>query len=174
MSVVIPFSVAHPILEAFGISKRTRAYDRWAKPDGFALADFGEVLSPDSPRIFHIDWRDTIADALKGFETALCDLDFQLEFVTAEDESSASFRLAGREWCHVRYSPKDDEGDYDLIAKAFSSALPEELEMRAGRYNAGSDSGSYALLTRALWKEIMLADESVVSHFFVPMSTKHA
>jgi hypothetical protein len=171
MSVVIPFSVAHPILEAFGISKRTRAYDRWEKPDGFALADFGEVLSPDSPRIFHIDWRDTLADALKGFETAVCSLDFELEYVVTEDESSASFRLAGREWRHITYSPRDDDGDYGLIARAFSAALPEELELRAGRTNGGSDSGSYALLTRASWKEILLVDERVVSHFFVPMST---
>jgi hypothetical protein len=169
MSTIIPFSVAHPLLEAFGITTRTRAYERWEKANGFLLEDFGEVLGPDSPRIFHIDWRDTVVDALKGFDRALASLGYKLEFTAVEDESGASFRISNGNWHEVHYSPNGDDGNYALIARSFSFSLPEELELRAGRGNEGSDSGSYALLTRTTWKEIVQMDKSVVDHFFTQL-----
>lgn len=40
----ISIDVAHRFLATFGITKPTKAYERWVKPNGFDLDDFHTVL----------------------------------------------------------------------------------------------------------------------------------
>src|SRR5262245_60537360 len=85
----IPIETAHTILATFGITKPTRAYERWVKPDGFDVKDFGDVLY-ESPFVFTVDWRAWLKEELETIAIALEKLGQSLR-VELDEEGNHGF-----------------------------------------------------------------------------------
>jgi hypothetical protein len=158
----IPLSMAQKILATFGITRPTRAYERWVKGDGFDLKDFGDVVA-ESPFIFTIDWRAWLQEELETIARALSLLGVRLE-MELEEEGESGIVSCGVRRAEVVYRPND--GDLDHVFRALQSIVPDNLEFRASPDNSGSDTAVYAVLPRDEWAELEREAPHVVRHFF--------
>ena len=165
----IPMDTAHKILATFGITRPTRAYERWVKDDGFDLSDFGEVLF-ESSFVFIIDWRAWLQEELDTIRASLGQLDVQLTLDLDDDGESGNVACDERR-AAVAYRP-NDESDFDDVIRGIQSAVPENIEFRASPCNGGSDTMVYAVLPADEWDDLENTARDVVNYFFVPLSKK--
>lgn len=112
----IPLETAHQILATFGITRPTRAYERWVKEDGFDLKDFDEVLF-ESPYIFVIDWRCYLHDELETIIRALARLDVQIRLDLDEEGESGFVVSPDGKRARVAYRPIDGP-DFDHVPRS--------------------------------------------------------
>jgi len=161
--VQIPTETAAALLQAFGIPRATRAYDRWKKPYGFDLADFDEVLF-ESPAVIVLDWRCSLADEASDFAEAFERCGFPLVLEELEDESLV-LRLPDGS---ARGLPMGHEEDRDLEAtfREIQKFLPRGIEIRRSPDNEGSDTFVFAVLGRGDWDLAESVAPEVVAHFF--------
>ena len=163
---MIPFETAHIFLEAFGINRRTEAYERWERPDGFREEDFGEVLC-DSPFWLTVDWRASIDEIVVDFAKALKAHGHELKYkLTEGDENSAEVQVGNLGPVSIVYSPNEDEGDLSALTAKLVSVLPTELELRASISNSGSDTGVFAILKIENWKVAESTNPSLLASMF--------
>ncbi len=162
----IPMDTAHKILATFGITKPTRAYERYVKSDGFDVNDFSDVLF-ESPFIITVDWRGWLQEELETIATALKELGQPLSFHLDEEGNYGSVEANGRK-AMVKYVP-NDEDDFDAVVKAVQTVISPSIEFRESPGNRGSDSWTYAVLPKDEWAELQNVAGPVVSYFFVPM-----
>lgn len=161
----ISFEVAEGLLLAFGVSRATRAYDRWKKPYGFDLVDFDEVLH-ESPAVFSIDWREHIADVLPDLVPAFKRCGFALDYEERADGDG--LRLRGADGS-VRDVVMNEEADFDRPLRVIQEGLPSGVEIRRSPENEGCDTAVYAVLRSDDWRRAEELAPGVVSHFFVPL-----
>lgn len=163
----IPAETAEALLQAFGVSRATRAYDRWRKPQGFDLADFDEVLF-ESPAVIVLDWRCCLADEASDFAAAFERCGFPLVFEELDDESLVLRSHDGS----TRPIPAGQADDSDLEAafREIQKCLPEGIEIRRSPENEGSDTSVFAVLRRSDWDVAEGVAPEVVAHFFCQLS----
>jgi len=162
----IPLEIAHQILGTFGITRPTRAYQRWVKEDGFDLQDFDEVLF-ESTFIFTIDWRASLQEELDSIRDSLDKIDAKLEVNLDKEGESGYVSCAGRR-APIAYRPSD-ESDFDLVVRALQSVVPNNVEFRASPDNDGSDTMVFAVLPRDEWAELERIAPDVIRYFFEPI-----
>jgi hypothetical protein len=166
----IPLDAAHSILATFGITSPTKQYERWVKPEGFDVRDFGSVLF-ESPFIFVIDWRASLDEELETVANALLQLDTQVD-VDVDEETGA-----GHVECNGRRAPVahdiSDDSSLDNVFRALQSIMPKHLEFRASPLSEGSDTAMYAVLPRDEWAELERTAASAMAHFFKPLDAGH-
>jgi hypothetical protein len=167
---IIPLPTAHEILAAFGLSQNTKGYNRYARPEGFKLEDFREILS-ESPLIFSIDWRailqEEIPRILHGLSQLGCDLTFQ-----ATDEVSGVLTAPDGRELGIDYIPTD--GDFDVVIGDLQQLVGPNIEFRESPENRGSDTWSYAILNRDHWLQLESIDQALVRYFFIPIKIDSA
>jgi hypothetical protein len=162
----IPLEVAHQILATFGISKPTRAYERWVKPDGFDLRDFDSVLF-ESPFIFVIDWRDALDEVLDRVVQALSELNVDLVIDLDEDGESGFLGSGPTRRAPVAYRPSDDSG-LESVFRSLQSVVPDTVEFRESTDNEGSDTSVFAVLPRDEWQDLERLAPDVMRSLFRP------
>lgn len=163
----IPIETAHKILGTFGITRPTRAYERWIKDDGFDLKDFDEVLF-ESSYVLIVDWRASLQEQLEAIRDTLAKLDVQLE-IQLDEEGISGHVLCGNRRDHVAYLPNDDT-NFDDVIRAVWNVVPQNIEFRARRGNEGSDTWIYAVLPTDEWADLGSIDRRVMDYFFVPLA----
>lgn len=163
----IPLETAHQFLATFGITKPTRAYERWVKEDGFDSQDFGEVLA-DSPFIFIIDWRASLGEELETIRDSLDQLGTKLEMDLEDDVDSGVVVCNGRN-AKVHYLPNDENPDFDEVIRAIQEVMPSNIEFRSAPTNSGGDTWVYAVLPRDEWQDLEKLDSKMLDSFFRPM-----
>lgn len=164
----IPLETAHKILATFGITRPTRAYERWMKEDGFVLKDFDAVLF-ESPFIFVIDWRCYLRDELGRIIEALARLDVQIRLDLNEEGESGFVASPDGKRAGVAYRPVDGP-DFDEVIQALQEVVPEHIEFRADPGNHDCDTWNYAVLPRDEWADLERLDSRAMRYFFVPLS----
>ena len=162
----IPLETAHKFLATFGITKPTKAYERWVKEDGFNFDDLPTVLS-DSPYIFGIDWRAALEDELERIAEGLGNLGVALEFNIDPESSQGTVTCNGQSG-GVKYVPNDGD-DFTVVITTIQSIVPANIEFRASPMNGESDSWDFAVLPRDEWTELEQLDSELVSSLFVPL-----
>lgn len=165
----IPIEVAHEILAAFGITRPTRAYERWVKDDGFDLKDFDEVLF-ESPFVYPIDWRAWLSEELETIRDSLARLNVNLGIELDENGEAGHVACDGRR-AAVVYRPNEGS-DLDDVIRAIQSVLPDHLELRAAPTNQDNDTAIYALRPKTTWGDLEKLHREVIEHFFVPLRAR--
>lgn len=164
----IPIETAHLILATFGITKPTRAYERWVKNDGFDVNDFGEVLG-DSVYIFAFDWRGTISEDLECVRDALSELGVSIEFAfEGTDDSAGLVECNGRK-TSIRYAPNDDATNWLSVIQAIQGIMPSHIEFRESTDNGGADTDIYAVLPVDEWDDLERQSREAIRRFFRPL-----
>ncbi len=163
----IPIDIAHKILATFGITRPTRAYERWVKDDGFDLKDFDEVLF-ESVFVFVIDRRAWLQDELETIKESLRQLDVELELELGADGECGNVACNDRR-SPVAYRP-NNESSFDDVIRGIQSAVPDNIEFRASPHNGGSDTVVYAVLPDDEWADLENIARDVVNCFFVPLT----
>jgi len=159
----IPLDTAHAILATFGITRPTKAYERWVKAYGFDVRDFGDVLF-ESPFIFAIDWRAWLQEELETIKMTLSQLGVNLGIDLDEEGEDGFVECEGRR-APVRYRP-NDESDLDDVLCAIQSVVPGSVQFRASPFNEGSDTSEYAVLPRDEWQDLERVAPDVLAHYF--------
>lgn len=165
----IPLDVAHKVLAAFGITRPTRAYERWVKEDGFDLKDFDAVLF-ESPFVFCIDWRAWLQEELESIAKALAPLGIQLVVELDETGESGVVSCGIDRRAEIAYRPND--GDLDAVFRALQVVVPDNIEFRMSPDNAGSDTAVYAVLPKQEWAELEREAPKVIQQFFVKLDVQ--
>jgi hypothetical protein len=161
--------VAHQVLATFGITEPTPEYERWVKPDGFAMEDLCLVLA-DSRFIIVVDWRGFLIDALELIARAVSELGSQLTVDVDEDANEGNegwVSCEGRR-AHVKYVPKDRD-DFTDVTIAIQKLVPASIEFRESPDNADNDEWRFAVLLRTEWKELESLDRQLVDALFQPL-----
>jgi len=160
----IPLDAAHSILATFGITKPTKAYERWVHPDGFDVRDFGDVLF-ESQFVFVVDWREPLECVLDLVVAALNSLDVQLRFQCNDNEGvRAQVECDGRR-AALKYCQPDDDR-WDDVFSGLQSIAPEHIEFRGSPWNEGRDTSVFAVLPRDEWTDLERTSPDVIAHFF--------
>jgi hypothetical protein len=161
----IPLEVAHRILGTFGITKPTKAYNRWVKEDGFDLKDFAAVLF-DSPFIFILDWRGELGD-LEAVTGALEKLGVRLVLDLNDDGDSGWVSVGSGHRAPVAYSANvDDVSDWESVCLAIQSVVPATIEFRSSPDNDDGDTCVFAVLPQDEWADLERIAPEAVHHFF--------
>ena len=164
----IPLDVAQKVLLAFGITERTREYDRWIKDEdgpnaGFDLEDFNEVLF-DSPFVLIVDWRDELQEDLEFVQAMMHRLGVTLEVHIGEEDNDG-FVSCGAKLAAVAYTPNDGP-DFDEVIAALQRVVPPHVEFRSCPGFEGSDGWCYAAQHRDVWAELDREAPLVIDHYF--------
>jgi hypothetical protein len=163
---VIPLEAAHQILATFGITKPTKAYERWVKPVGFEVGDFDEVLFK-SPFIFTIDCRAWLKEELETIVESLQNLEVKVS-VDLDEEGEVGYVVSDGRRAQVKYRPVDDDS-FDNVVQSLQRVVPEMIEFRRSPNNEGSHTYLYAVLPRDEWSDLERAAPEVIAHFFCPL-----
>jgi len=167
----ISLEAAHQILATFGITKPTREYERWVKPDGFNHVDFYDVLY-GSDYIFILDWRAALEDELERIVHALGKLDVVMDVETDDSDSSCGIAVVtveGRQ-ATVRYSANDDGTNWLAVVTALQAIMPPRIEFREDIGNGESDTDVYAVLPVDEWQDLERDAGEPLKLFFRPLS----
>ncbi|QDT52937.1 hypothetical protein Pan44_09500 [Caulifigura coniformis] len=168
----IPLEAAHRILSTFGITKPTREYERWVKPDGFDHVDFHEVLY-GSDFIFVLDWRAALEDELERIVHALGKLDVVMDFEIDDSDSRCGIAVVTveRRPATVRYSGNDDGTSWRAVITALQTIMPPQIEFREDVGNGESDTDAYAVLPVDEWQDLERDAGESLKLFFRPLSS---
>lgn len=162
----IPLETAHRFLATLGVMQATKAYERWARADGFDMRDFESLLS-ESPFVFTIDWRSALDEELEIIARSLARLDITLETDLDEGGDSGFVSCVSGRRAAVSYGPTDD--DFDDVFRGLQCVVPEGIEFRTATNNHGRDTWVYAVLTRVEWAELERLAPDVTSSLFRPL-----
>lgn len=162
----LPLDAAHQILATFGITRSTRAYERWVKEDGFDLEDFECVLS-ESPFMITADWRSSLGEVLEDVMNSLDRRAVHLQIELNGDEASGYISLGSNRRVSVSYGTSDD--DFDEVFRSLQSIVAPDLEFRSSAWNGGSDTSQYAVLSRGEWADLETVVPEVINHYFMPL-----
>jgi len=162
----IPLEAAQTILATFGITRPTKAYERWVKTDGFDVRDFNSVLF-ESKFIFVVDWRASLDEELANVASTLSELGVQLQCDLDEEGEAGYVACEGRR-TPVKYRP-NDEDRLDEVFCAIQSVVPKHIEFRGSPLSEGSDTALFAVLPRDEWADLKTAAADVIAHFFKPL-----
>ena len=164
----IPLDIAHLILGTFGITKPTRAYERWVKDDGFDADDFGDFLG-ESAYIIAFDWRGAIHEDLKYVRDALSKLNVSIVLTFEDtDAPTGSVECNGKKTT-VQYAPNDDATSWLSVIRAIQGIMPSHIEFRESVENGGSDTDVYAVLPVDEWEDLERQSPEVMRRFFRPL-----
>lgn len=161
----LPLDAAHACLVVFGITKRTREYDRWVKDDGFDLDDFLQVLV-DSPYLCCLDWRCDLADELPEFAEGLAGLGIDLQFEFFEQGNSGRVACGGNMGAFSLSA--SDEHELDATMRTIQRVIPAGFEIRAQLGNEDMDQATYAILSKDAWAELANAAPAFIAEVFPP------
>jgi hypothetical protein len=163
----IPLDVAHKILATFGITKPTKAYERWVKEDGFDLKDFDAVLH-SSPYQFIIDWKLCLEDELSDIAKTLKLLDVDLQFKVNDNEETGYVSCNGKQ-AAVSYPPKSAQ--WERFIDPIQSVIPDNIQFRASPDNSGCDTGVFAVLPNDEWEELERISPEFLRYFLALLPT---
>jgi hypothetical protein len=170
----VPLEIAHQFLATFGITERTKEYERWVKEDGldgvdgFDFEDINAVLS-DSPYIFAVDWCAFASDQIELITKALAKLDIELETNIDPVLNRGMVGYKGRQ-VQVKFVPSESDDFTDVII-ALQSLMPPEIEFRASPDNGQSDTWGFAVLPRDEWEMLEKVDAGLVQSLFICLSS---
>jgi hypothetical protein len=158
---------AHLFLGTFGITRPTKAYERWFKPGGFELEDFIAVLS-DSPFVFTIDWRAALPEELGPIAAALDRLGTRLDVDVPPNADAGWVRCGSQEEC-VKYVPRDND-DFTNVIRAIQRIIPAFIEFRASPDNGACEQWVFAVLLRDEWTALERVNGELVAAIFKPFA----
>jgi len=163
----IPLESAHKILATFGITRPTRAYERWVKDDGFDVRDFPDVLF-ESPYVFVLDWQAWLQEELERIVKTLALLQVALTLDLNEDGESGHVVCESR---GVAVGSGTNESDgFDALFVALQSVMPPLIEFRGSPGNRDGDTFVYAVLPRDEWQDLEQVAPEVMAHFFLALN----
>ena len=168
----VPLDRCHDLLVAFGIERRTVAYDRWVRTDPVSADDLRTVLHEDSPQLFGADWRAEVGDVLPYLAAALANLGVELSFeidphrpdLTGE---TGRFLHDGRT-VPFRYVDCEETPWADLV-RVVADLVGAGAEFRAESSNGENDSDGFAVLTPDRWLDAERAAPDLIADEFVPL-----
>jgi len=162
----IPLETAHKFLATFGITKPTKAYERWVKQDGFDFDDFPTVLY-ESPFRIGVDWRGALENELELIAEGLAKLDVVLDFDIQPGSCAGTVSCAGHTG-RVKYNPSDGD-DFTTVITTLQSIVPTNIEFRASPDNGGNDGWEFAVLPRDECADLEQLDPELPNNLYVPL-----
>jgi hypothetical protein len=164
---LIPLNIAHKILATFGITRPTRAYERWVKEDGFNLRDFSDVLF-ESPYVFVIDWKAWLGEELETISKVVESLGEPLR-VELDEDGDSGFVICDDRRKAVKYRTSDAD-NFNNVIQAVQSVVSSKIEFRADPDNHDGDTFNYSVLPREEWDELESVAKPIIRYFFVPLA----
>ena len=165
---LVSLDVLHRILPIFGITKPTRAYERWVRPHGLLVPDFAEVIG-DSPFVFTIDWRTPLDEALDPIIAGLRELGVAMTFDCEDPATGAGIVSSQAGKAELAFDGNDALASFNRAVAAVQRLSPTQIEFRQGPGNADGDTYTYAVLRGDEWRELESFAAPLIRRFFVPM-----
>jgi hypothetical protein len=168
----IPLDAADRILATFGITSPTELYERRAKPEGFSVDDFSEVLG-DSRFVFVAD--DSIEpyeDLVELAAVAMRELGVPVELERDEDGAMAAMSTShGDGGVVLRLDEAASCDVCERLVRAMQSVAPQWVEFRRRPGDADGDCWIYGVLAPDEWRELEASAETrdVIRRLFEPL-----